>query len=127
VNASLIVVDRKSFQFALQVQTIPEEDLIEVLTSHGADEALDEWMRARHEGNGLEFLDLKDPQVRSPAMESEQRVMIGTHVSWETVPAAGVIEHPADSNAVNMCGLNTESHNPTREDVHDEHYRSSSA
>ena len=122
VNASLIVVDRKSFQFALQVQTIPEEDLIEVLTSHGADEPLDEWVRARHEGDGLEFLDLKDPQVRSPAMESEQRVMIGTQVSWETLLAAGAIEHPADSNAVNMRGLNTESHDSTREDIYDEHY-----
>src|SRR3979409_896518 len=95
---------------------------MEVIASQGADEPLDEWVRARHEGDGLEFLDLKDPQVRSPAMESEQRVMIGTQVSWETVPPAGMIENPADSNAVNMCGLNTESHDSTREDIYDEHY-----
>jgi hypothetical protein len=79
------------------------------------------WVRTRHEGHGLEFLDLKDPQVCPPAMEAEQRVMIGTQVSWQTLPAAGLIEHPADSNAVDMRRLNTESHNPTREDVHDEH------
>jgi hypothetical protein len=30
----LIVADSNSFQFALQVQTIPEEDLIELLASH---------------------------------------------------------------------------------------------
>src|ERR1700716_2810111 len=85
VNAALIVVDSKSFQFALQVQTIPEEDLIEALTSHGSNEPLDERVRARHEGDGLEFLDLEDPQVRPPAMESEQRGMIGTQVSWQTL------------------------------------------
>ena len=110
VNAPLIVVDGKSFQFALQVQTIPEEDLIKVLTPHSSDEPLDERVRARHEGDGLEFLDLKDPLVRPPAMESEQRVMIGTQVSWETLPAPGVIEHPADSNAVNWRLLHTEPH-----------------
>ena len=48
--------------------------------------------------------------------------MIGTQVSWETVLAAGAIEHPADSNAFNMRGLNTESDNSTHEDIYDEHY-----
>jgi len=61
VNAPLIVVESKSFQFALHVQTIPEEDLIEVLTSNGSDEPLDERVRARREGDGLELLDLKGP------------------------------------------------------------------
>ena len=86
VNASLIVVERKSFQFALQVQTIPEEDLIEVLTSHGADEPLDEWVRARHEGDGLEFLDLKDPQVRSRQVEILREA--GVHVAASNAHAA---------------------------------------
>jgi len=61
MNAALMVVDGKPVQLALQVQTIPEEDLIEVFTPYGPDEPLDERVRARHEGDGLEFLDLQDP------------------------------------------------------------------
>ena len=51
MNAPLIVVDRKSFQLALQVHTIPEKDLIEVFASHSPDEPLDERVRARYEGD----------------------------------------------------------------------------
>jgi len=40
-------------------------------------------------------------------MESEQRVVIGTQVSRETLAAAGVIKHPAEGNAVKIRWLNT--------------------
>jgi hypothetical protein len=33
-------------------------------------------MRARHEGDGLEFLDFEDAQIRPPAMKPEQWVMM---------------------------------------------------
>jgi hypothetical protein len=37
VNAPLVKVDGKSVKLALQVQTIPEEDLIQKLAPHGPD------------------------------------------------------------------------------------------
>ena len=70
VNAPLVKVDGKSVQLALQVQTIPEEDLIQKLAPHSPDKPLDEGVRARHKGDGLVFLDLQDPEVRPPAMGS---------------------------------------------------------
>ena len=51
MNAPLIVVDGKSFQLPLQVQTIPYKDLIEVLPSHRPDKPLDERVRARNDGD----------------------------------------------------------------------------
>jgi hypothetical protein len=65
VNAPLVKVDGKSVQLALQVQTIPEEDLIQNLAPHSPDKPLDEGVwRARHKGDGLVFLDLQDPGLR---------------------------------------------------------------
>lgn len=79
-------------------------------------------MSRRGERDGLEFLDLQDPQVRPPAMEPEQRIVIGTRASREPLAAAGMIEHPTDSDAVDIRCLNTDSYDPTREEVHDEHH-----
>ena len=60
----------------MQVEAVPEEGLVEILAPKGSDQPLDERMRARHEGDGLEFLDVEDSQIRSPAMKPEQWVMI---------------------------------------------------
>jgi hypothetical protein len=121
MNAPPIVVDGKSFQLPLQVQTIPEEDLIQKLAPHSPDKPLDKGVGTRHKGDGFVFLDLQDPEVCAPEMEPEQRVVISSQVSRMPL-AAGVIEHPADGNAVNIRPLNTKSHDPAREDIHDEHH-----
>jgi hypothetical protein len=71
VNAPLVVVGGESIQLAMEVESIPEEGLVEILAPKGSDQPLDERMRARHEGDGLEFLDFKDSQIRPPAMKPE--------------------------------------------------------
>ena len=78
VNAPLVVIGGESIQLAMQVEAVPEEGLVEILAPKGSDQPLDERMRARHEGDGLEFLDFEDAQIRPPAMKPEQWVMIGT-------------------------------------------------
>jgi len=55
----------------MQVETVPKEALVEVLAPKGSDESLDERMRARHERNGLEFLDVENSQIRSPTMKAK--------------------------------------------------------
>jgi hypothetical protein len=52
VNTSLVVIGGESIQLSTEVETIPEEDLIEILAPKGSDQPLDEWMRARYEGDG---------------------------------------------------------------------------
>ena len=55
-------------------------------------------------------------------MESEQRIVIGTQALRESLAGAGVIEHPADADAVDLRWFDTESDDPTREEIHDEQH-----
>jgi pimeloyl-ACP methyl ester carboxylesterase/quercetin dioxygenase-like cupin family protein len=87
----------------------------------GSDEPLDERMRARHEGDGLEFLNVENSQIRPPAMKQEERVVVRTEAPGKWLAAASVVEHAADANAVNMRRFSSESDDTTREDVDDDH------
>jgi len=77
VNAPLIVIGGESIQLAMQVEAVPKEGVVETLAPKGSDQPRDERMRARHKGDGLQFLDVEDSQIRSPSMKPEQGVMIG--------------------------------------------------
>jgi len=52
------------------------ERVVEIFASKGSHQPLDERMRARHKGDGLEFLDVENSQIRPQAMRPEQWVMI---------------------------------------------------
>jgi hypothetical protein len=69
VNTPLAVIGGESIQLAMQVEAVPEECLVEILVPKGSDQSLDERMRARHEGDGLEFLDVENAQLRTPAVK----------------------------------------------------------
>jgi hypothetical protein len=97
VNAPLIVIGGESIQLAMQVEAVPEEGLVEILAPKGSDQPLDERMRARDEGNRLEFLDVEDAQIRPPAMKPEQWVMICTEALGKWLSAPGLVEHAADA------------------------------
>jgi hypothetical protein len=71
----------------MKVEAVPEEGVVEILAPKGSDQPLDERMRARHEGDGIEFLDFEDAQIRPPAMKAEQWVMIG---AWEVAERTGL-------------------------------------
>jgi len=122
VNTSLVVIGGEPIQLAMEVDAVPEEGLIEILAPNGSDKALYKWVRARHEGDGLDFLDVENAQIRAPAMKSEQRVMIGTEALGKWLTTAGLVEHAADTDAVDMRRFNTESDDTTREDIHHDHY-----
>jgi hypothetical protein len=55
----------------MQVEAVPEEDLVEIFAPKGSDEPLDEWTRGRHKRDRLEFLDAENSQIRSPTTEAE--------------------------------------------------------
>ena len=77
MNSALVVIGGESIQLAMQVAAVPEEGLVEILAPKGSDQSLDERVRTRRERDGLEFLDVENPQICSPAVESEQRIVIG--------------------------------------------------
>ena len=72
VDACLIVVGGELAELALKIQTSPEQDVVQILSPKGADQPFNKRVRAGDKRYGLDFLNLEDPQVRPPAMESKQ-------------------------------------------------------
>jgi len=83
VDACLIVVGGELAELALKIQTSPEQDVVQILSPKGADQPFKERVRAGDKRYGLDFLNLEDSQVRPPAMESKQWVVVRTHVLRE--------------------------------------------
>ncbi len=120
VEARLIVVGSESAELALKIQTSPKQHVVQILSPKGADQPFNERVRAGHEGYGLDFLNLEDSQVRPPAMESKQWVVVRTHMLRERLSRSGVIEHATDRHAVDGSWRNAEADDPAREEIHDD-------
>jgi hypothetical protein len=93
--------------------------VVEILAPKGSDQPLDERMRARHIGDGFQFLDVEDSQIRPPSMKPEQGVMIGAEALGKRLTAPSLVEHAADADAIDVCGFDTESDDSTRKHVHE--------
>jgi len=77
MHAMAVVVIPECFQLSRQIDRVPEEDAVQVLTPDRADQTLNERMRNRCVRDRLDLLDLADAQVGEPAVEAKQRVVIG--------------------------------------------------
>src|SRR5262245_57594015 len=95
VNSMLVVVIPKGCELAREVDPVPEKRAIQEFTADGADQSLDERVRDRDIGNGLDLRDLEHAQVGEPTMESEQRVAIRADAFRKRLAEDRVVEHPA--------------------------------
>ena len=80
MNAMRVVVIAKFVQLSCEIKPIPEQGLIEILASDGANQALDERVRNRHMGNRFDLINLEHAQVGQPPMKAKQRVVIRADV-----------------------------------------------
>lgn len=94
---------------------MPEGDEVEELAPDGADQPFDERVRHRYQGYGLDRGDFEDAEIRLPAMEPEQRVVIGTQGRRTSVRGGkDAIEHAADALAVEDPGVDREADDSPR-------------
>ena len=66
VHAMLVIVDPERRQLPHQVDSIPEEHVIQIFAANGPDQPFDERMRSWHVRNRLDLLDLEYTQVGEP-------------------------------------------------------------
>src|ERR1700687_202488 len=95
--------------------------MVEILSPDGADQPFDERVRAGHERDGFVFFNLEYPQIRSPAMESEQRIVVGTQMLRERLAGYCLVEHATDRHAIDVRRLDTEANDAAREVIHHNH------
>jgi hypothetical protein len=69
--------------------------------------------------HGLEFVDLQNPKIRRPTVRLEQRIMIGTEMSWCAPTMNGGVEHAAEVGAIDRTRVHADSDEATGELVHD--------
>ena len=73
MHAILVVIGPESIELPCQVVDIPEEYVVQLLPSDSTDQPFDERMRARDQGQGLDFVDFEHAQGGLPAVKGEQR------------------------------------------------------
>jgi hypothetical protein len=76
VHAMLVVIGPESIELPCQVGDIPEEYVVQILPPDCTDQPFHERMRARDQGQGLDFVDFEHAQVGPPAVKCEQRIVV---------------------------------------------------
>ena len=66
-----VVVIREVDELSFKIARIPKEHLVKVFTPDRSDQSLNEWMRLRRIGDGLDLVDFKDPKISFPSMGSK--------------------------------------------------------
>lgn len=78
MDACLVVVVTELPELSLEVGGMPERDVVEQFAPNRADQSFNERVRHRYQGYRLDDGDFQDAKIRLPAMELEERVVIGT-------------------------------------------------
>jgi hypothetical protein len=73
VAAISVVLTFVAVKLPFKIDLVPKQSLIEIFAPDGPDQSLDESMRAGCAGNGFDLINLKDPKVRQPALNSRSR------------------------------------------------------
>jgi hypothetical protein len=68
MNAVMVVIVPKLAELPLQTSRVPEQNMIEKLPPYSAYQPLNEGMRHRNFGDGLDFVNFKDTQVCLPSV-----------------------------------------------------------
>jgi hypothetical protein len=82
MRAMVVEVGPEIQQFILQICARPEQHVIQIFASNGANEPFHEGMRLGNVGDGLDFCHLQDSQIGLPLVELTERIMVGAEVLW---------------------------------------------
>ena len=75
---------------------------------------------ARDLGHRLHRFHLQDPQIGLPAVEPEQRIVIGTEPFGQTLAGDGLVEHAAERWTVDCNGLHSKADDPACKLIQDD-------
>ena len=98
MNSISVVVIREASKLSSKISRVPKEDVIKVFATDCSDQSLDEWMRLRRIGDGLDLIDFKDPKIDFPLLVAKQRVVIGAEILGHTLSRNGAIKPPPADN-----------------------------
>ena len=108
-------------RFVFQICRRPEQHVIQILASQGADEPFHEGMGQGNVGDGLDFCHLQNPQIGLPLVEPIERIVVGAEaVRQPALASNGAVEHPTESDAIDRARMDAEPNDPARVLIHDD-------
>jgi hypothetical protein len=110
----------EQLQLSHQVICRPKEQTVQILPAEGPDEPFDKWMGPRNLGYRLHRFHSQDAQIGLPAVEPEQRIMIGTEPRGQTLPGDGLVEHAAERWPIDSNGLHAKADDPAGKLIQDD-------
>ena len=122
MNTLEVIVVAKRQEFALEVNGVPKQDLVEEVSPDRSNEPLDKRVGNRNVGDGLEFLNIEHAKIGLPAMKLEQRVMVEAEVARDSLSGDGVVEHSAQRYPIYRTCLNAEADDSASELIHHDHH-----
>jgi hypothetical protein len=84
----------------------------------GPNEPFDERMRPRNPGHRLHCFHVQNPQIGLPAVELEQRIMIGNEPPWQAFSGIGLVEHATESHSIYGDRLHTKADDAAAKLIH---------
>jgi hypothetical protein len=85
----------KASNFRTRSGFIPEQQVIQIFSTDGANQSFDEGVGHRHAGTGLNFVDSQNSQIRLPLVEPKHGIMIGAERLGESFSVGGLMEQAA--------------------------------
>ena len=119
MTAIPIVVVSKCDELRLQIQSSPKQHLIQTFSADCSDQSLHERMRPGSVWHRLNLPYIQNSKVRLPLMKPVQRVVIGAEIFRQTCTSDGLLEHPAERQAIHDSALDPESDDSACVLVHD--------
>src|SRR5215469_9882660 len=120
MGAMVVEVGPEIEQLAFEIRRSPEQNVIQILPSNGADWPFHERMRQWNVGDGLDFGHVQYPEVGLPLVEPIKRIVIGAEeVRHPALPSNGAVEHPTKCDTIDRAGMDAEANDAARVLIHD--------
>ena len=75
MNALVIVIGFKIVELTFQIDSAPEEDMVQILSAYGTDQTLHKRVRYGHMRYRFDLAHLQDPEIRLPLMGNDPTVL----------------------------------------------------
>ena len=108
-------------QLVFEICSRPEQHVIQILASKGADQPFHERMGQGNIGDGLDFRHLQYPQIGLPSVEPKKWIIVGAKIlRHPELLSNGTVEHPTESDTIDRAGMDAEPNDPARALIHDD-------
>ena len=120
MRAIVVEVSPEIEQLVFEICSRPEQHVIQILASKGADQPFHERMGQGNVGDGPDFRHLQYPQIGLPSVEPIKWIVVGADLlRHPALLSNGAVEHPTESDTIDLSRMDAEPNDAARILIHD--------